>query len=196
MADIAQPSDGAGASFLSRLAALGFPKEPTDLPQADVAGALKPSLEFEATLRKLYAQDKTNPIIAGKPNVGLIDIFGAGTLAPNASESSKYDAKTGTGPPSAFQIRRRAVDVDDIMGSTDPNTPKNSVPGGPRSDGGTKMDAKYVLPLPPKGRLPHGSDALAAGGLAGFLYRFGVFSEGSLGAMTKDDWKGVFVAGK
>lgn len=57
------------------------------------------------------------------------------------------------------------------------------------------MDAKYVLPLEPKTRLPHGADALASGGLAGFLYRFGVFSEGSFNTMTKDDWKGVFVAG-
>lgn len=197
-----QPSDGAGAAFLSRLAALGFPEEPTSLPQADMTSALQPSLDHEAELRRLYAQEKTNPKIAGKPYVGLIDVFGAGTVSPNVTIATavKVDPKAAgvhTSPASAFRIRRRAVDISDIMGSSskDSEMPKDALPGGPRSDGGTKMDEKYVLPLAPKDRLPHGADAIAPGGLAGFLYRFGVFSEGSLGALSKEDWNGVFVAG-
>jgi hypothetical protein len=66
----AQPAEG--QAFLDRLRALPKTKGTSILP------ALEPSLKDESDLRKLFAQDKSNPRLTS-PHVGLVDVFGDGT---------------------------------------------------------------------------------------------------------------------
>ena len=64
------PQNSEAAAFLARVTQL--PPGP-GVPLDDV---LKPAIEDEAVLRKLFAQDKQNPRLLD-PHVGLIDIFDA-----------------------------------------------------------------------------------------------------------------------
>lgn len=63
-----------GEAFLKRLAAL--PKD----PGAPLTDAIKPSLDDEANLRKLFATERTHKRLSD-PYVGLVDVFGPNTDA-------------------------------------------------------------------------------------------------------------------
>lgn len=59
-------------AFLKRLNAL------PDTPGIDLASAIKPSLEDEEALRRLFATDRANDRLSN-PVVGLVDVFGENT---------------------------------------------------------------------------------------------------------------------
>ncbi len=64
------PQNAEATAFLARISEL-----PSG-PGVSLDAALQPSLDDEATLRKLFAQDKTNSRLSD-PSVGLVDIFDA-----------------------------------------------------------------------------------------------------------------------
>lgn len=64
------PQTPEAQAFLSRIAAL-----PKDTP-VNLDDALKPSIEDETELRRLFATESTNPRLKS-PHVGLVDVFDA-----------------------------------------------------------------------------------------------------------------------
>ena len=66
------PQNPEAQAFISRIAAL-----PKDVP-VSLDGALQPSLDDEAELRRLFATDTKNPRL-NDPYVGLVDVFDAPT---------------------------------------------------------------------------------------------------------------------
>lgn len=82
-----------GLAYLTRLKAL------PDGPGITLDDVLKPSLEDEQELRKIFAQDKTNPRL-DDPHVGLVDVFGPNTevirkIRARVVDSSNEDSLSG-----------------------------------------------------------------------------------------------------
>lgn len=78
------PHSAEGVAFLTRLSTL------PDKPGVDLDPVLKPSLDEEHELRKLFAQDKTNSRL-DNPHVGLVDVFGPGTDAIRETRARVVD---------------------------------------------------------------------------------------------------------
>ncbi|KAF9446800.1 ankyrin [Macrolepiota fuliginosa MF-IS2] len=74
-----------GLAFLTRLNAL------PDKPGVDLDDLLKPSLDEERELRKLFAQDKMNSRL-DDPYVGLVNVFGPGTDAVRKTRTRIVDS--------------------------------------------------------------------------------------------------------
>ncbi len=152
-------------SFLDRLAALPFPSEATANPLIDLRPALQPSLDQEAHLRRLFAQDRRSKELED-PRVGLVDVHAAKSL----------------------RVRQRKIDAD----ATYERPKTQALPGGPRRDA-TTSDKQHVLALPPSLRRAHGEEAFVS--KQEFLRNFAIFTEGSFSTFSKDDWQNVLVAG-
>lgn len=79
------PHSAEGLAFLTRLSAL------PDSPGVDLDDVLRPSLVDEQELRKLFAQDKTNPRL-DNPHVGLVDVFGPNTEVTRKTRARVVDS--------------------------------------------------------------------------------------------------------
>ena len=165
-ASTAQPKEA--KAFLTRLASLPFPSEPSENPLTDIALALQPALAYESNLRVLFAKDRTNKELANA-HVGLLDVH-------------------GDGAGSALKIRRRQVAPD----ATVERKAEEPLPGGPRRDA-TQTDKQHVLALPDSMRRPQSEAAFVD--KQTFLHQFAVFTEGSFASFIPADWENVLIAG-
>lgn len=79
------PHSTEGLAFLTRLNAL------PEGPGVALDAVLKPSIDDEQELRKLFAQDKTNSRL-DNPHVGLVDVFGPNTEAIRKTRARVVDS--------------------------------------------------------------------------------------------------------